>query len=379
VVQASAIAASYMCVHMTWTNLLYKQADQRVLPQTFDILAIGINKHKMNRSGRIEWTGITRHARADLDAFAALADLIAHEIAVQSFRFVDMLQSIDVHGQQLWESKVFFPNTDRHEDGQKRQITSLLNKVTQQIPGWDKDKRAGLFRKTAAGIASGAGADSDRVNRQMGWKGDTQSRAYAVADLEAYVDVQAMQAAFDRDSWRLHHYLGRAAIAVDKSWYDVLVPGLTTTSELSIRRQEVLQAHKRLTQAYWQALPINVLKYGMKIVVGLPSVVEVMQTDQYASFSVRILQAECDSMEKLQTMQEVPYLAEWQQANYARAESGQVAYKATSTSTESSGTIEQSQVRSAEAAGIVTQEPVAKRQNIASSAADMEEQMQAEL
>ena len=206
-----------------------------------------------------------------------------------------------------------------------------------------------------------------------------QSRAYAVADLEAYIDVQAMQAAFDKDSCRLHHHLGRAAIAVDKSWYDVLVPGLTTTSELSIRRQEVLQAHKKLTEAYWQALPINVLKYGMKIVAGLPSVVGVMQTDQYASFSVRVLQAECDSMEKLQMMQEVPYLAEWRQANYARAESRQVAYHATSTSTESSGTIEQSQVRSAEAAGIVTQEPAAKRQKIASSAADMEEQMQAAL
>ena len=75
-----------------------------------------------------------------------------------------------------------------------------MNKVSQQIPGWDKDKRTGLFRKTAAGIANGAGANSDRVNRPLGWRGDTQSRSYAVADLETYVDVQAMQAEFDRDS-----------------------------------------------------------------------------------------------------------------------------------------------------------------------------------
>lgn len=224
---------------MTWTNLLYNEADQRVLPQAFDILGIGINKHKTNMTGKIEWTGITRHVRADCDPFFALANLMAHEIEVQNFRFIDMLQSTDVHEQQLWKCKVFFPNTDKDEAGQKRQISSLLDEVTQHIPGWDKDKRTGLFRKTAAGIASGAGADSDQVNRQMGWKGDTQSRSCAVAYLEAYADVQAMQAGFDKDSWRLQDHLGRAAVAVDESWHDVLIPGLTTISELSVSRQEV--------------------------------------------------------------------------------------------------------------------------------------------
>lgn len=67
---------------MTWTNLIYKEADQRVLPQAFDIWGIGINKDKTNLTGKIKWTGITRHVRADLDAFAALADLMAHEIAL---------------------------------------------------------------------------------------------------------------------------------------------------------------------------------------------------------------------------------------------------------------------------------------------------------
>ena len=73
---------------MTWTNLLYKEADQRVLPQAFDILGIGINKHKTNMTGKIEWTGITRHVRADFDPFFALANLMAHEIEVQNFRFI---------------------------------------------------------------------------------------------------------------------------------------------------------------------------------------------------------------------------------------------------------------------------------------------------
>ena len=209
---------------MTWPNLLHRQADQRIVPHAFDILGVGISEHKMNRTGKVEWTGITRHARADLDAFAALADLLAHEIALQNFEFIDMLQSnvADAsYDQQLWKSKVFFPNTDRSKDSQKAQITSLLNKVTQKIQGWDKDQKTGVFRKTATGIANGAGADSDRVNRQMDWKGDTQSRSYALADLGAYLDVQAMLGGCDKDSWRQNHHLGRAAVAVDEAWCDL--------------------------------------------------------------------------------------------------------------------------------------------------------------
>ena len=40
---------------------------------------------------------------------------------------------------------------------------------------------------------------------------------------------------------------------------------------------------RKLAEAYWQALPVKVLKYGMTFVAGLPSVVEVMQTDQSLS------------------------------------------------------------------------------------------------
>jgi len=74
-----------------------------VLPQKFAILGIGIDKHKTNKTGRMDWTGITRHARADLDAFAALADLFAHEIAIQKSRLLEMIRTGD---QLLWESKI---------------------------------------------------------------------------------------------------------------------------------------------------------------------------------------------------------------------------------------------------------------------------------
>lgn len=134
---------------MTWPNVLYKQADQRTLPQKFDILGIGISKHKTNSTGEVEWTGITRHARADLEAFAALADLLAHEIAIQTLKFIDMLQSdvADASCDQLWKSKVFFPNTDRTEHGQKGQITSLLSKVTKKIKAGTRTRRLDYFAR----------------------------------------------------------------------------------------------------------------------------------------------------------------------------------------------------------------------------------------
>ena len=223
-------------------------------------------------------------------------------------------------------------------------------------------------------------AAPDEVNRYFRWKSDVQSRFYASHHTEAGITIQAVLATFDKDNWNQNHHLGRAAVDVDEAWCDALLPGLSATTKLSglsVRRQELKDTLLKLAEAYWQALPIKALKYGLHVVAGLPRVQEVMQTDEYASFSDRVLQAECNSMEKLQMMQEVPYLAEWQQANYARQESQQLAHH--SNQSELWETRQQSQIRSAEAAEIVNQEPPTKRQKIASDAADKEHQMQAEL
>ena len=48
----------------------------------------------------------------------------------------------------------------------------------------------------------------------------------------------------------------------------------------------------------------------MNFVQGLPSVVKIMQMPEYALFSDKVLQAEFDSMQKLQIVQEVPHLEE---------------------------------------------------------------------
>ena len=352
------------------------------------MLSIGISEHKVNQTGKLERTYITRHAKAEQDPFAALANLLAHEIDNNGFSLLDMLHSASIDSetcqQQLWRSRVFFPNTDRDNSGRTRQIESLLDSVVKEVSGWDKakDKHTGLFRKTAANNALAAGAASDEINRYFGWKNDVQKRFYAQHHSEAYINIQAVMAGFHKDSWKQNHHLGRAAVDVDEAWCDALLPGLAAIakqSDLSIRRKELNDTLLKLAEAYWQALPIKVLKYDVNVVAGLPRVQEVMQTDEYASFSDKVLQAECDSMEKLHMMQEVPYLAQWQQANYAGQDSQQVAHHATSISTFSSRAREQSQLRSAEAAGIVSQEPAAKRQKIAHSVADKEQLMEAEL
>ena len=288
---------------------------------------------------------------------------------------------------ELWKSRIFFPNSDKVGEKRVDEIRALLKKVTNKIVGWDKDKMTGLFRKTATGKALGAGADANAVNRHMGWKPDTQSRSYAGADLGAHLHEQAVLAGFDNKTWRQNHHLGRSAIPVGVSWCDALFPGLGKLSailDLSPRRQEVLQCIQKLAQAYWQALPINTLKYGTNFVQGLPNVLKVMQLPEYALFSDKVRQAECDSMEKLHMMQDVPYLAAWNtnKAKHAREELQQVAHHEGTLSTIFSETRKQSHVRCAEAAGINNAEPVAKRQRLETqtSEQDPEEQaLQAEL
>ena len=169
------------------------------------MLSIGIGEHKVNQTGKLERTYITRHAKAEQDPFAALANLLAHEIDSNGFSLLDMLQSASIGSetcqQLLWRSRVFFPNTDRDNSGRTRQIESLLESVVKEISGWDKakDKHTGLFRKTAANNALAAGAASDEINRYFGWKSDVQRRFYAQHHSEAYINIQAVLAGFHKD------------------------------------------------------------------------------------------------------------------------------------------------------------------------------------
>ncbi|KAL0023899.1 hypothetical protein WJX79_008283 [Trebouxia sp. C0005] len=131
--------------------------------------------HKVNHTGKLERTYTTRHAQAEQDPFAALANLLAHEM----------------------------------------------------------------------------------------------SRSYALHHSEAYINIQAVLAGFNKDSWKQNHHLGRAAVVVNESWYYALLPGLFATAELSdlsVRRQELKNTLLNLVEAYWQALPIKVLKCDLNVV-----------------------------------------------------------------------------------------------------------------
>ena len=282
-----------------------------MLPQKFDILGIGVNKHRTNKTGKIEWTGITRHVRADLDALAALADLLAHEIGTQGFTLLDMIKTEDP---RLWESKIFFPGSDKDERGQVRQLDGLLRNIFRQVPDWDKDKVTGLFRKGCAGNALAAGASSDGVNRHLGWKPDTQAKSYAVANLEPYMHEQAVLGGISSQAWRTSHHLLRSTVEVDSSWCNALLPGLSEMPpDLAHRTRETLECIQKIAEAYWQALPIKTLKYGQHVAKGLPGVLKVMQTPEYEDFSNHVRKAEYRSMELLQILDKVPHLVRWKQ------------------------------------------------------------------
>lgn len=248
---------------------MWKVADLNVLPHKLEILGIGIAKDKTNKTGETVWIGVSPHARADRDPTGAVADVLAHEIAINKFELINMIRT---GHPQLWQSRILFPKS---EQGRVQDINSLINQVTKQISTWNKDKRSGLFRKCATGNLLAGGVDPNAVNRFMGWKGDTQSRSYAKGELAAHVDKQCWQGL---KVWRQNHHLGRATIAVDMSWCNALLPGLSDMpDDLPPRVQEFHQCLTKIAVAWWQNSAINKLKYGLGFVEGLPNVAKVLQ------------------------------------------------------------------------------------------------------
>jgi hypothetical protein len=69
-------------IHQTWFNLIKDVPNQfnTAHPQQLDLIGIGINRHKTYSTGKVIYTGVTRHAMADRDAPAALGELLAFEV-----------------------------------------------------------------------------------------------------------------------------------------------------------------------------------------------------------------------------------------------------------------------------------------------------------
>ncbi len=311
-------------IHQTWFNLIKDVPNQfnTSHPQQLDLLGIGINRHKTYSTGKVIYTGVTRHAMADRDALAALGELLAFEVH-QGLRLLEQIRSAE---KEWVKVKILFPGcAGKSDEAQTKQISNLMNRMTSQIDGWDKDKVTGLMRKTCVAETRAAGASSSQVDLHGGWINGTQDRNYARASLQATMDVITKAAGFSKD-FREHHYLGRAEVPVPRAWYNALLPGLTplldTISSLPCGVAETLQCIELLVEAFWQALPIRMLKYGPDFQLKqLTAVQDVMDTDAYAVFATEVGQAELDSMDKLGL--QVPYLPEWadkQAASKRRAE-----------------------------------------------------------
>jgi len=279
-------------------------------PQQLNLIGIGINKHKTYSTGKVIYTGLTRHAMADRDALAALGELLAFE-AHHGLRLLEQIR----RAEKEWvKVKMPVPGyAGKSDEAQTKQISNLMSRVTSQIEGWDKDKVTGLMRKTCVADTRAAGASSSEVDLHAGWINGTQDRNYARASLQTDMDIMTKAAGFAKD-FREHHYLGRAEVPVPRAWYNALLPGLTnfldTMSSLPCGVAETLQCIELFVQAYWQALPIRMLKYGQDFQLKqLRAVQDVMDTDAYALFATEVGQAELDSMEKIGL--KLPYLFEW--------------------------------------------------------------------
>jgi len=301
-------------IHQTYFHLIRDVPNQynTAHPQQLNILGIGIKKHKTNTTGKVVYTGLTRHAMADKYALAALGELLALEMH-HGLRLLEQITS----GEKEWvRVKILFPGyAAKSEEAQTKQVSNLVNRITSQIEGWDKSKVTGLMQKTCVADLRAVGVSTAEVDFHSGWNGGTQDRNYARESLQADMNAQAKAAGFARD-FRQHHYLGRADIAVPKAWYNALLPGLTslldTISSLPCEDGETLQCIALFVQAFWQALPIKTLKYGKGFQrKQLKGVQEVMDTEAYGAFATNVREAELDSMKKLGLVALVPHLETW--------------------------------------------------------------------
>ena len=146
-------------IHQTWFNLIKDVPNQfnTSHPQQLDLLGIGINRHKTYSTGKVIYTGLTRHAMADRDALAALGELLAFEVH-HGLRLLEQIRSAE---KEWVKVKILFPGcAGKSDEAQTKHISNLMNRMTSQIEGWDKDKVTGLMRKICVAETRAAGASS---------------------------------------------------------------------------------------------------------------------------------------------------------------------------------------------------------------------------
>ncbi len=296
----------------TWFHMYHDVPSnaQNIKPQAFDMIAFGVAKDKTNKTGKVIYKGIARHAKAGWDVFASLAELLAWEVA-NGFQLLNDIK----HGKSAWtNSTILFPGEHQERVGRLR---GCFQHITKQLPKWQKWKQLHLMRHTVTVMLAEEGANPGNIDTQMDWVPGKTQRAY-MQDPIVSLNEQAILAGFTKGSaqWHQHHHLGRADVCVPAAWVDALIPGLSfllaNSQQYSSRAQETLKCINLFVQAYWQAVPIKMLLYQNSYMKKqLPGVLEVMTSSEYTHFADRVRQAELDSMHELGY--DVPELELWAQ------------------------------------------------------------------
>ena len=161
-------------IHQTWFKLIKYAPSQFNTShrQQLNLIGFGINRHQTCSTGKESYTGVTRHAMADRDALAALGELLAFEVC-HGLRLLEQIRSAE----KVWvKAKMLFPGcAGKNDRAQTKQIINLMNRMTSQIEGWDKDKVTGLLRKTCVAETRAAKASRSQVDLLDGWINGTQA------------------------------------------------------------------------------------------------------------------------------------------------------------------------------------------------------------
>ncbi|DBA90684.1 TPA: hypothetical protein ACH3X1_003901 [Trebouxia sp. C0004] len=108
-------------IHLTYYNMIRTEPNQynTAHPQQLDILGVGTDRHKTLSTGKVVYTGLTRHALAEKDAVAAIGELLALEAHSSRLALLEQMQ----HGRRPGvESRVYF-----------QAINNLFNCITGKI------------------------------------------------------------------------------------------------------------------------------------------------------------------------------------------------------------------------------------------------------
>ena len=167
------------------------------------MIAFGVAKDKTNRTGKMMYKSISRHAKAGWGVFASLNKLLAWEVA-DGFQLSNNIKL----GNNDWRGNtILFLGQHQNRVGCLR---SCFQHITKRLHKWQKTKQLHLMRHTVTIMLAEEGTNSSDIDTSLDWNGSKTQRAY-MQDPKVSLNEQAILAGFTKGSaqWRQHHHLGR--------------------------------------------------------------------------------------------------------------------------------------------------------------------------